>query len=59
VDGFQRQVKHVAFLPTPNQNRHGKTGSKPILTLFIPRFFFQSNVILSNCDRFDIIHAKY
>jgi hypothetical protein len=59
VDGFQRQVKNVAFLPTPNQNRHGNAGSKPILTLFIPRFFFQSNVILSNCDRFDIIHAKY
>jgi hypothetical protein len=24
VDGFQRQVKNVAFLPTPNQNRHGE-----------------------------------
>jgi hypothetical protein len=34
-------MKIVAFLPTTNQNRHGKTGSKPILTLFIPRFFFQ------------------
>jgi len=52
-------VKNVAFLPTPNQNRHGTTGSKPILTLFIPWFFFLSNVILSNCDRFDLIHAEY
>jgi hypothetical protein len=41
VDGFQRQVKNVAFLPTPNQNRHGKTESKLILALFIPLFFFE------------------
>jgi hypothetical protein len=34
-------MKNVAFLPTPNQNRHGKTGSKLLLTLFIPRFFLQ------------------
>ncbi len=52
-------MKNVAFLPTPNQNRHGKTGSKPILTLFIPQFFFQSNVILSNCEGFGPIPAKY
>jgi len=52
-------MKNVAFLPTPNQKRHGKTGSKRLWTLFIPRFFFQPDVIMSNCDGSGLILAKY
>jgi len=32
-------VSDVAFLPTPNQNRHDEIRSKPASALSIPRFF--------------------
>jgi len=49
------QQSNVAFLPIPNQNRHVKAGSNPLLTLSISRFFFQPNVIINHCDGFGLI----